>query len=349
MRAIKNKNKSDFKAGKTIIIIFEIAILLTLTVIVCFVIKGDISLKAPDGAKNSAEDTTSEIVYKEGLTFGATEENKNQDDDFLENIENIGNFEHFSHVADNAENKNENVTKSENKSDNPVKNEGTPTVSQNAGNTVLADPSDWSKSEILLKAKEAVRKTKSYSGNLTVNHSESFVADVTECTGGDIVKTVVNLMLGWVVKPVQETLLFQNGTAVNSEGETVPIILPKRGEFSLTESGVKSASVQRAGSEYVIKINLVEESVGMNDVPKHNAASIGYLDVANFDISFMEVDSADIVYKGSSIELKINAEGYVTYANYKIPLHIDGSAHRGSISGSATFDGEQTEEWKLNW
>ena len=213
----------------------------------------------------------------------------------------------------------------------------------------LADPSGWSTKQIISKAKDAVNKTKAYKGNLTVDHNESFTAEVTDCSAGGIVRSVVDLMIGWVVKPVEETLVFQNGKAVNSEGETVPIILPKRNNFSLDSSGVKSASVQRVGNEYVIKITLVEESVGMYQVPKHNAGAVGYLDVANFDISFMEVDSADIVYKGSSIELRINAEGYVTYANYKIPLHIDGSAHRGSISGSATFEGEQTEEWYLNF
>ncbi len=213
----------------------------------------------------------------------------------------------------------------------------------------LADPSGWSTNQIISKAKDAVNKTKAYKGSLTVDHNESFIADVTDCSAGGIVRTVVDLMIGWVVKPVEETLVFKNGKAVNSEGETVPIILPKRNTFSLDSSGVKSASVQRVGDEYVIKITLVEESVGMYQVPKHNAGAVGYLDVANFDISFMEVDSADIVYKGSSIELRINAEGYVTYANYKIPLHIDGSAHRGSISGSATFEGEQTEEWYLNF
>lgn len=213
----------------------------------------------------------------------------------------------------------------------------------------LADPSGWSMNQIISKAKDAVNKTKAYKGSLTVDHNESFTADVTDCSAGGIVRSVVDLMIGWVVKPVEETLVFQNGKAVNSEGETVPIILPKRNNFSLDSSGVKSASVQRVGDEYVIKITLVEESVGMYQVPKHNAGAVGYLDVANFDISFMEVDSADIVYKGSSIELRINAEGYVTYANYKIPLHIDGSAHRGSISGSATFEGEQTEEWYLNF
>ncbi len=213
----------------------------------------------------------------------------------------------------------------------------------------LADPSGWSTNQIISKAKDAVNKTKAYKGNLTVDHNESFTADVTDCSAGGIVRSVVDLMIGWVVKPVEETLVFQNGKAVNSEGETVPIILPKRNNFSLDSSGVKSASVQHVGDEYVIKITLIEESVGMYQVPKHNAGAVGYLDVANFDISFMEVDSADIVYKGSSIELRINAEGYVTYANYKIPLHIDGSAHRGSISGSATFEGEQTEEWYLNF
>ena len=213
----------------------------------------------------------------------------------------------------------------------------------------LADPSGWSTNQIISKAKDAVNKTKAYKGSLTVDHNESFTADVTDCSAGGIVRSVVDLMIGWVVKPVEETLVFQNGKAVNSEGETVPIILPKRNNFSLDSNGVKSASVQRVGDEYVIKITLIEESVGMYQVPKYNAGAVGYLDVANFDISFMEVDSADIVYKGSSIELRINAEGYVTYANYKIPLHIDGSAHRGSISGSATFEGEQTEEWYLNF
>ncbi len=223
------------------------------------------------------------------------------------------------------------------------------TNSQNAPANKLEDPSGWSKSQIIAKAADAVNKTKGYTGNLTVNHSESFSADVTECSGGGVVRSVVDLMIGWVVKPVNETLTFQNGYAVNSEGETVPILLPKKNNFNLSENGATSATVQRVGSEYVIKINIVQESVGMYQVPTHNAASVGYLDVANFDISFMEVDSADIVYKGSTLELRINADGYVTYANYQIPIHIDGSAHKGSISGSASFEGQQTETWSMNY
>ena len=297
-------------------IILEVAILLTVIVIAFAVMDGTLSL-------GKSEETTLYVTQKH------TEESTIYTDNWL---------------LDSQKDKINSDGNLQDGKDSLFLQEG----QASSGNT-LPDVSGWSIAQIISKAKDAVNKTKAYNGNLTVNHSESFTANVTECSAGGIIRTVVDLMIGWVVKPIEETLVFQNGKAVNSEGETVPIILPKRNGFSLSESGVESATVKKQGNEYVIKIILVEESVGMYDVPKHNAGAVGYLDVANFDISFMEVDSADIVYKGSSIELRINADGYVTYANYKIPLQIDGSAHRGSISGSATFEGEQTEEWILNF
>ena len=318
MSRIKKSENSGVKLNKNVFLISGFAILLTLVVILCVVL-----IKVNSESKNNSQNNIStSIVYKEGLTFAPTKENENNREDETVQI-----------ITENRDNN----------ADRPAIN------NQNSLENILPDPSGWTTAQIVAKAKDAVNKTKAFTGNLTVTHSESFSANVTECSAGGIVRSVVDLMIGWVVKPVEETLVYQNGKAVNSEGETVPIILPKKNAFTLTENGVQSASVQRAGNEYVIKINLVEENVGMYEVPEHNAASVGYLDVANFDLSFMEVDSAYIVYKGSSIELRINTEGYVTYANYKIPLHIDGSAHKGSISGSATFEGEQTEEWRIAW
>ena len=320
MRAIKYKSDSDALFKKNVLTIVKIAGVITLIVFVAIflILKENKALKY-----GIPTETLSSIVYKPGLTFPPNEK---------DNSEKISDSE--TQPAETAPN---------NQGNTPNVNKPTHSVS------VLPDASGWSTAQIISKAKDAVNKTKAYTGNLTVNHSEGFTANVTECSAGGIIRSVVDLMIGWVVKPVEETLVFQNGTAVNSEGEIVPIILPKRNGFSLSEQGVKSATIQKYRNEYIIKINLIQESVGMYDVPIHNAASIGYLDVASFDISFMEIDSADIVYKGSSIELRINAEGYVTYANYKIPLHIEGSAHKGSISGSATFEGEQTEEWRLNY
>ena len=319
MSRIKKSKNADAKLNKNVFIIFGFAFLLTVVVILCAAL-----IKINSESKNNSQiNASTSIIYKEGLTFAPTKENENNQTD-----------EETVHVITDAGDKNSNIPVNDN---------------QVSSGSILPDPSKWTTSDIIAKAKSAVNKTKAYKGNLTVTHSESFNANVTECSAGGIVRSVVDLMIGWVVKPVEETLVYQNGKAVNSEGETVPIILPKKNDFTLTENGVKSASVQRAGNEYVIKINLIEEDVGMYDVPQHNAASIGYLDVANFDISFMEVDSAYIVYEGSGIELRINADGYVTYAKYDIPLHIEGSAHKGSISGSATFDGGQTEEWRLAW
>ena len=318
VKKIKRNSGSDDALKRNIIIVFEVAILLTLIVTVVAVFKSDLSpFKEEPTLYVTTQSYTEESATGEGLSIPMTKDDE-------------------SKPKDNNNNKQPGGYA-------PVTN------SPNNVAAELPNPSGWSNAQIISTAKAAVNKTKAYTGNLSVSHSEAFSADVTECTGGEIVKSVVNLMIGWVVKPVNETLVYQNGLAVNSEGETVPIILPKKNNFTLTEKGVKSATVQRVGNEYVIRINLVQESVGMYEVPSHNAASIGYLDVANFDISFMEVDSADIVYKGSSIELHINADGYVTYANYRIPLHIDGSAHKGSISGSASFEGEQTEEWRLNY
>ncbi len=221
--------------------------------------------------------------------------------------------------------------------------------SQAQQNVISENVSGWSTAKILSTAANAVNKTKAYGSNVTVNHRESFNATVTECTGGAIVQSVANMMVGWVVKPVDETLNFSNGKAVNSEGETVSLILPQKNGFNLTEDGVKSASVNVVNNEYVIKINLVQESAGMYDVPRHNASAIGYLDVANFDLSFLTIESALINYKGSSVELHINSQGYVTYAEYHIPLLVKGSGNGAGISGSVTFDGEQTEVWSMNY
>ncbi len=311
------KSVSDNKTRKNIILVVEVAILLSLIISI-------VGLKFI--SSNESDTVLDSIVYKTvpvEQTEKYTSAEKNEQADLV-----YGSQEMDWNKAENYK----------------------PEFDNSSGSaTVLPDPSGWSTSQIISTAKNAVNKTKAYTNSLTVEHSEGFTANVTECSAGGIIRSVVDLMIGWVVKPVNETLVFQNGKAVNTEGEVVPILLPKRNGFSLSENGVESATIQRAGNEYVVKINLIEESVGMYEVPYHNAASVGYLDVASFDISFMEIDSADIIYKGSSIELHINSEGYVTYANYKIPLCIKGAAHKGSISGSATIDGEQTEEWRLNY
>lgn len=324
----KQKNKQRFldnKYNRYSIIVIEVALLLTLSIVVCIIFES--------GALSSEEPTSMYVLQKQ------------QDSVTANSLQTTG-YGYYAHsnvgtpqtMLDASDNVNVITTSAG--------------ITQNAAvqnNSVVDDASQWSTSQILSKATEAVNKTKGYGGNLSAHHVEAFDASVTECTGGSVVQGVANLMVGWVVEPVDETLAFSGGRATNSEGETVPALLPKNGAFTLGQDGVAGASARSVNGEYVININLVQESVGMTQIPRHNASAIGYLDVSSFDLSFLTVDSADIMYKGSSIEFHINSQGYVTYAHYRVPLKITGSGHSGAISGSVTFEGEQTEQWTFSY
>lgn len=319
----KKRKASDSKKKSPVTFLMVTALLLT-AVTVVLTATGTLDFKKDV----AAEETENTIRYKEALTFAE----KDSGPKYTIPEGTTASDGTPGHTASYYQNVN-------------VNNGGGNT----GGSAALENPSGWSASKILQTASDAIAKTKAYKGNLQVQHSESFDADVKDCTGGSIVETVVNVMIGWVVKPVTETLSYNNGTAVNSEGEAVGILLPKDGPFTLSLSGLSSATAKVGSNEYVITLNLVNEHVGMYEKPTHNASAIGYLNVSDFDISFLTVDSCDINYKGSSVELHINPQGYVTYAKYTIPLTVVGAGHKGSISGSVTFDGVQTEVWDLNW
>ncbi len=205
----------------------------------------------------------------------------------------------------------------------------------------------WSTQTIVEKLSTAINKTKAYSNSFAVHHSESFNANITECTGGNLGKAFANTLISAVVKPTDQTLNFSNGKATNQDGEITGILLPKNSAFSLSTSGVKNAKAYQEGDKTVLVVTLVKEACGINDVPEHNSKAIGYLDASTIDLMDVNITTADIQYLGSTIMVKINQNGFVTYAKYTIPLHVYGAGNRGSLSGEATFDGEQTEIWEL--
>jgi len=221
------------------------------------------------------------------------------------------------------------------------------TQQQNPAGNAGSSVSNLGKAEILSKMTSAINQTKAYNGNLAVHHSESFTANITECTGGAIGQKVANALVGAVVKPTDQTLNFSNGTAVTNEGETTQILLPKNAQFSLSADGIKSANAYQEGNLTVYIVTLVQENVDQVKIPHHNSKGVGYLNVASIDLMGMTITSGEIQYLGSSIMIKVNPQGYVTYARYTIPLHVYGEGAKGSLSGYAVFDGEQTEIWEL--
>lgn len=216
-------------------------------------------------------------------------------------------------------------------------------------NAQTVSPSSWTTAEILAYVTNAVTKTKAYTSKVTVDHSESFTVDVTKAPGGSLIKNTANSIIEGVVKPTDEVLTFNNGTTVNSEGETVPLLLPKRGAFTLTADGVASASAKQNGDSVVVNIKLVQEVGTLTDHPKHHAASVGYLDASDVDLGPVALNYLDITYSGTTIDLMINSDGYVTQAVYKIPISVACEGKAFGLTAQIECVGQQSENWKINW
>ena len=208
-----------------------------------------------------------------------------------------------------------------------------------------------SKAQITEKLKTAINKTKGYKGKITVHHKESFadlqISNVSP--GGEMSSKLMNFVTGLVIKPSEEDYSFSNGSAVTSEGEKTQLLLPKDAAFTLSDSGVKSASIEKKNGMTHITVTLVSESCNsLTDKPEHNASAIGYLDISG-SFKLMKITSIKIDYPGSVIDAYIRDDGYVSSVTYTVNMDCHGEASYGLINGKADFKGAQTETWTLKW
>ncbi len=211
------------------------------------------------------------------------------------------------------------------------------------------DPATWSKQEILTYLGNAVTKTKAYTGTVSVTRSEDLGITVEEIKPnlpklGDI----ANSLIKQFIKPVDEEIQF-NGGQGQSDGEMIPLLLPKRQGFTLPIEGVAQAKAAKSGNNIVIDITLVPESTSMYDKPTYNSAAIGYLDLGSVDLGAITISSLNFDYKGSTIHAVILPNGYVQSAEYHIPLHVAASGKAAFISASFAGTGYQTEKWVIHW
>lgn len=214
----------------------------------------------------------------------------------------------------------------------------------------VKDPSSWTTAEILKFTTDAVTKTKAYTKSITVDHEEAFDVRVTKAPGGSLIMNTADSIIASVAKPSKETLTFTNGRTVNGEGEDVPLLLPKRGAFTLTADGIAKATAKKSGNDTIVHIQLVKEVGTLTNHPKHHAASVGYLDASDVDLgSTITLNYLDITYTGSTMDFVINSDGYVTSVDYKIPIHIAVEAKLFGITAAGECEGSQSEFWKLNW
>ena len=216
--------------------------------------------------------------------------------------------------------------------------------------TTSNDPSNWSKQEIVTFLSNAVNKTKAYTGTVTVDRHERFGVTVDSIKPNlPGFQSLANSIIPKIVEPTDEQLTFNGGTAVNTDGETIPLLLPKRQAFNLAPAGVKTASAAKRGNDVVISITLIEESGTMTEKPYYNSNTAGYLNLDEFDMSVVKVETMDVGYPGTTMEIVVNPEGYVTTADYNIPITLSASGSALGIPGSFTSTGYQTESWVIHW
>ena len=212
-----------------------------------------------------------------------------------------------------------------------------------------SDPSGWTTQQIVDYVNKSMTQTRAYAGNLTAGHKETITATLTKAPGGALLQSIANPIIESAIKPTDETLSFSNGQAVDSQNETVPILLPKKATFSLSADGVASAAARADGADTVIDITLVRELGTLDAAPQYNAAAIGYLNAGMVDLSAVTITACNITYPGSTIKLRINPSGYVVTADYNVPYVVEASGKAMFISADVVCEGNNSESWVLNW
>ena len=224
------------------------------------------------------------------------------------------------------------------------------TAAPETTNAAQTDYSGWDKTQILNYLSAAINKTKGYTGNITVNHKESFTSTVTNVTpGGALVTQAVNFVKDLVLKPSEEVYSFSGGTATTSEGETTQLLLPKAAAFTLPPEGVANATIAREGDKTRVVLTLAAEEVNsLSAVPKYNSSAIGYLNLDG-KFSIIQIQELTIKYPGSKIDALVRDDGYVQSVTYTITLDSYAKAKGMGITGTANFYGDQVEIWNINW
>ena len=213
-----------------------------------------------------------------------------------------------------------------------------------------ANYDSYSTQQILETYAAALNLTRSYMGAINVHHKEDFSADARDVTpGGTLTTQLVNTLISKLGEPSELDYRFSGGKALNEDGETIPLLLPQKNNFTLTADGVQRATIEQVGDQVHVVIRIVPETVGFSEVPRYNSAGIGYLDTSAFDLKIVKINSCDITYTGSVIDAYIRADGYISSVVYTIGMTVNGSVSGLGVTGSGTIEGAQTEAWTLGW
>ena len=157
----------------------------------------------------------------------------------------------------------------------------------------------------------------------------------------DTLKKIINEnVLSKYAKPSTESKSFTNGVA--SDKTKAIDYLPKS---KLEAAGVKTASIVKSGSNYVVTIvTIAEKTTLQNPKAKYVSQCAAPLDLASVDLGPIKIIQADMNYPGVTIKATVSANGTLVSSSIDQPLNGTGTANVIGLKPSATVHGAWTQK-----
>lgn len=205
----------------------------------------------------------------------------------------------------------------------------------------VADPTKYSKAQIVDYYNNAIKNT-AKAAKLAVTKTEniSIVVDTMKPDSDTLKKIINENVLSKYAKPSTESKSFTNGVA--SDKTKAIDYLPKS---RLEAAGVKTASIVKNGSNYVVTIvTIAEKTTLQNPKAKYVEQCAAPLDLASVDLGPIKIIQADMNYPGVTIKATVSANGTLVSSSIDQPLNGTGTANVIGLKPSATVHGAWTQK-----
>ena len=215
------------------------------------------------------------------------------------------------------------------------------TGSTGGSSAAATDPTKYSKEQIVAYYNNAIKATaKAPKLSVTKNEAISIVVDTMKPDSNALKKIINENVLSKYAKPSTDSKSFVNG--VSSDKTKASDYLPRT---RLQAAGVKSASITKSGSNYVVTIVTIAEKTTLeNPTPKYADQCAAPLDLASVDLGPIKVVQADINYPGVTLKATVGANGMLVNSSINQPLNGTGTASVIGLKPSATVHGAWTQQ-----
>ena len=215
------------------------------------------------------------------------------------------------------------------------------TGSTGGSSAAATDPTKYSKEQIVAYYNNAIKATaKAPKLSVTKNEAISIVVDTMKPDSNALKKIINENVLSKYAKPSTDSKSFVNG--VSADKTKASDYLPRT---RLQAAGVKSASITKSGSNYVVTIVTIAEKTTLeNPTPKYADQCAAPLDLASVDLGPIKVVQADINYPGVTLKATVGANGMLVNSSINQPLNGTGTASVIGLKPSATVHGAWTQQ-----